>query len=193
MDAVDGLDPRGLFYLGLNQLLRGKKARAIDLFQRSGDKAYYQVDKDKALFWQALASGENSLMWDLLAKSWDINFYSLYAMQKTGTFPDNYFWQLESSDTVSDINLSDPFVWNDLLETIRKTPKDELYTLAAKYDAKNLVPLQSFIIEKASKYRLQSYIMPYDKELTDVDTDTRITSYNVCYTKLLRICISPSA
>ncbi|UFS61339.1 transglycosylase SLT domain-containing protein [Sulfurimonas sp. HSL-3221] len=177
VDAVESLDPRGLFYLGLNQLQRGKKSRAIELFQLSGDKAYYQSDKDKALFWQALASEKNDLMWKLLAQSWDINFYSLYAMEKTGIFPENYYSQLQTSDTVSDLNLSDPFVWNDLLDTINRTPKDELYALAKRYDAKNLVPLQSFIIEKASRYRLQGYVMPYDAELNDVDTDTKAIIY----------------
>ena len=177
VDAVEGLDPRGLFYLGLNQLLRGTKSRAIELFQLSGDKAYYQSDKDKALFWQALASEKNDLMWKLLAQSWDINFYTLYAMEKTGTFPENYYSQLQTSDAVSDLNLSDPFVWNDLLDTIDRTPKNELYALAKRYDAKNLVPLQSFIIEKASRYRLQGYVMPYDEELKDVDTDTKAIIY----------------
>ncbi len=177
VDAVKELDPRGLFYLGINQLLRGKSARAIELFQLSGDKAYYQSDKDKALFWQALASGENSLMWELLAESWDINFYSLYAKEKTGTFPDNFYAGIETNNTVSDLNISDPFVWNDLLQTIKTTPKAELRQLARRYTAKNLAPLQSFIIEKASDYRLQSYIMPYDDAMGETDIDTKAIVY----------------
>lgn len=176
VDNVDGLDPRGLFYLGLNQLKRGKKSRAIELFQLSRDKAYFQEDKDKALFWQALASG-NDLIWQELAKSWDINFYSLYAKEKVGTFPDNYYSQLQTSEHLSDINLSDPFVWNELLKTIRATPRAKLYDLAQRYDAKNLTPLQSFIVERASKYRLQGYIMPYDGELKGLDTDTKALIY----------------
>jgi soluble lytic murein transglycosylase len=178
LTRVEGktLDAETLFYLGLNQLIRGKKARAIELFQLSGDKAYYQDDKDRALFWQALAGG-NDLTWKLLAKSWDINFYSLYAKEKTGSFPDNYYSQVQTSQTVSDINLSDPFVWHDLLEQIRRTPKPQLYTLAQRYDAKNLTPLQSFIVERASGYRLQGFIMPYEKELNATDTDTKAIVY----------------
>jgi len=176
VDNVDALDPRGLFYLGLNQLQRGKKSRAIELFQRSRDKAYYQEDKDKALFWQAVAGG-NDLMWKALSESWDINFYSLYAKEKVGLFPDNFYSQLQTSDRVSDINLSDPFVWSDLLETISTTPKAKLYDLAQRYDAKNLTPLQSFIVERASGFRLQGYIMPYDSELRGVDADTKALIY----------------
>ncbi len=173
---VPDLDARGHFYLGLNQLIRGKKSRAIEAFQRSHDKAYYQADKDKALFWQALASG-NDLIWKTLAESWDIDFYSLYAKEKTGSFPDNFFTQMQTSDRVSDLNISDPFVWNDLLETIKQTPKSRLYELAQRYDAKNLVPVQSFIVERASNFKLQSYIMPYQNELKDVDTDTKAVIY----------------
>ena len=170
------LDAGTLFYLGLNQLIRGKASRAVEFFQRSRDKAYYQSDKDRALFWQALAGG-NDLMWEALAKSWDINFYSLYAKEMTGTFPDNFYSQLQTTAKVSDINLSDPFVWNSLLEQIQQTPKAELYALAQHYDAKNLVALQSFIVERASGYRLQGFIMPYEKELGSADTDTKAIVY----------------
>ncbi|MEJ2469260.1 MAG: transglycosylase SLT domain-containing protein, partial [Campylobacterales bacterium] len=127
-------------------------------------------------FWQALASG-NELIWELLAKSWDINFYSLYAKEKTGTFPENFYSQLQTSGSVSDINLSDPFVWNDLLETVRQTPREQLYDLAQRYDAMNLTPLQSFIVERASGYKLQGYILPYEEELHDVDNDTKALIY----------------
>ncbi len=174
---VKDLDARGHFYLGLNQLRRGKKSRAIEHFQLSREKAYYQADRDKALFWQALASEGNDLIWKELAESWDINFYSLYAREKLGTFPDNFYFRLQTSPDVSDINLSDPFVWNALLDEIKSTPKEKLYDLAQKYDASNLLPLQSFIVEKASNYRLQGYIMPYDDELKDVDTDTKALIY----------------
>lgn len=173
---VKELDAKGHFYLGLNQLMRGKKSRAIEHFQLSRDKAYYQEDKDKALFWQALVSG-NELIWDLLAKSWDINFYSLYAKEKAGTFPDNYYTQLQTSKKVSDLNLSDPFIWNELLEEIKSTNKRDLYDLAERYNAKNLTPVQSFIVERASSFRLQGYIMPYDKELKDIDADTKAIVY----------------
>ena len=178
LTKVEGtaLDAETLFYLGLNQLVRGKQSRAIALFQLSRDKAYYQDDKDRALFWQALVSG-NDLIWEELAKSWDINFYALYAKEKTGTFPDNYYSQLQTSDEVSDINLSDPFVWNGLLEQIGRTPKAQLYDLAQRYDAQNLVALQSYIVERASGYRLQGFIMPYDKELKKADTDTKAIVY----------------
>lgn len=171
------LDARGLFYLGLNQLLRGTEARAIELFQLSRDKAYYQADKDKALFWQALAT-QNDLIWKELAQSWDINFYTLYAKEQVGRrFVENIFTHVQTSDLLSDLNLSDPFVWNDLLEQIKQTPKLQLYDLLGRYDAKNLTPLQSFIIERASEYRLQSYIMPYEEELNDVDTDIKALIY----------------
>ncbi|HHH72625.1 MAG TPA: lytic transglycosylase domain-containing protein [Sulfuricurvum sp.] len=176
VDDVKKLDPRGLFYLGLNQLKRGKKSRAVELFQRSRDKAYYQEDKDKALFWQALATG-NDLIWKELSESWDINFYSLYGKEKVGTFPDNYYFELQTSDSVSDINISDPFVWNDILDTIKSTPTEKLYDLAQKYDAKNLTPVQSFIVERASTFRLQGYIMPFGGELKDLDNDIRAIVY----------------
>lgn len=170
------LGSKAAFYLGLLHLRHGSVAGALEQFRVSYDNAYYQHDKDKALFWQALA-GNNPSTWEQLAKSWDINFYSLYAKEKLKQFPDNYYTALESSGDASDINLSDPFVWHDLLEQIKATPKTELRALAERYKAPNLLPLRSFIIERASDYRLQGYITPYADELYDVDDDTKAMIY----------------
>lgn len=170
------LDADAAFFLGLLHLRHGDVSGALEQFRISYDNAYYQEEKDKALFWQAKA-GRNPLVWEQLAKSWDINFYSLYAKEKMKTFPDNYYTVLESGGSSSDINLSDPFAWNELLTTIKATPKAELRALAERYKAPNLLPLRSFIIERASDYRLQGFITPYADELFDVNDDTRAMIY----------------
>ncbi len=175
---VDGtdLDGNSNFFLGLNQLRHGNNPKAIEHFQIAHTKAYYRMDKDKTLFWQFLAS-KNDLILKKLASSVDINIYSLYAKEHYKMNLDNYFITLETSSKKSRYNLQDPFVWNRLLTEIKSTPKKELYDLAQQYDAPNLVPVQSFVVERASGYKLHGFVMPYDRYMKDLSIDDKALYY----------------
>lgn len=177
VDSKD-LDSKTEFYLGINQLKFGTKKEAVKHFKRSEKRAYYQSHKDKALFWQALVSNSHNL-YKKLAKSWDINFYSLYAQELVGATDKNYYLSLKTSDKNSTIDLKDPFIFKQILDEIKTTPRDNLYDLAQKYNAPNLLPIQSFIVEKASKYKLQGFLMPYDKELGNIDNQTKALIYSL--------------
>ncbi len=177
IDGTD-LDAKTNFYLALNQLKFANKKAAIKHLQLSEKKAYFQHHKDKALFWQAVVSGDKKL-YEKLAKSWDINFYSLYAKELTKQQVDNYFTSLHTSKQISKIDLQDPFVFADILNSIKKTDKDDLFDLAQKYDASNLLPIQSYIVEKASRYRLHGFLTPYESELKGVDGDTKALIYSL--------------
>ena len=178
MLQVDGTDRDGNtnFFLGLNQLRHGNTAKAIEHFQIAHAKAYYRMDKDKTLFWQYLA-GKNDLILKKLSESVDINIYSLYAKEHYKIHPDNYFITLQSSSKKSVKDLRDPFTWNKVLAEIKSTPKEKLYDLAEEYDAKNLIPAQSFIVERASGYKLHGFIMPYDRYMKDLSRDDKALYY----------------
>ena len=82
--------------------------------------------------------------------------------------------------------MSDPFDWNSILNEIKKTPKAELYDLAQHYDAKNLIPAQSFIVERASESKLHGFIMPYGHEMKELSKDDKARlplSYRLAYVK----------
>ncbi len=170
------LNSHSNFYLGLNHLNHADTSRAIDHFQRAYDKAYYRSDQDKALFWQYLA-GKNELILKKLSQRIDININSLYAKEKMKIWPDNYFIDLSVSQKKSKVDLSDPFDWNSILNEIKKTPKAELYDLAQHYDAKNLIPVQSFIVERASGSKLHGFIMPYEHEMKELSKDDQALYY----------------
>lgn len=187
------IDARTNFYLGLNQLRHDAKAAAIAQFRLARELAPTRERKDKALFWEALVSGDEAV-WSTLRSSWDINFYALYAHQRAGSFPTNYFTTLVSDGEKRDENLSHPLVWDTLKSKIAATPKAQLYDLAERFSAPKMLPVHSYVVEKASSYRLQSYIMPYDAFLTEEDNETKAIIYALMRqeSRFIPAALSPS-
>ncbi len=165
------------FYLAMNAIEHDQNDNALAHLKKVYELAYYRSHKDKALFWQYLLTKEKEILAQLGA-SVDINMYALYAKEKLGIEVTNFYTTLptrENNTTKAD--LTDPFVWNDLLIEIRETPKEDLPKLADKYANEAMLPLHSFIYEKASGYKEMGYIMPYDKYMHDLSNEDKAIYY----------------
>jgi soluble lytic murein transglycosylase len=177
VDATSKLNAETHFYLAMNAIEHEKNDNALAHLKRVYELAYYRSDKDKALFWQYLITNDKQIL-QHLGESIDINMYSLYAKEKLDIDVTNFYTSLptvESNTTKAD--LTDPFVWNDLLTEIKETPKKELQQLADKYANKEMLPLHSFIYEKATGYKEMGYIMPYDEYMQDLSNDDKAIYY----------------
>lgn len=168
----DGIDAQTNFFLALNQLRFGQKNSALRHLAIVYKKSYFRMQKDKALFWMYQITGDPEPI-RVLSKSFDLNIYSLYAKELTQTVIDNYYTILKTIDEPTTIDLKNPFVWLDLLETINNTPKDKLFELAGQYKSRELLPLQSFIVERAYNYRIQNYITPYAESMIQLSNDDK--------------------
>jgi soluble lytic murein transglycosylase len=165
------------FYLAMNALEHQREKSAAAHLKKAYELAYYRSDKDKALFWQYQIAKDKKIL-QQLGDSVDINMYALYAKEKLGIEVTNFYTTLPTHETnTTKVDLSDPFVWNELLIEVKKTPKDELKKLADKYASKEMLPLRSFIYEKATDYKEMGYIMPYDKYMQDLSNDDKAIYY----------------
>jgi soluble lytic murein transglycosylase len=165
------------FYLAMNALEYQRENSAMAHLKKAYELAYYRSDKDKALFWQYLIAKDKAVL-NQLGESVDINMYSLYAKEKLGIEVTNFYTTLPTHETnTTKVDLSDPFVWNELLIEVKETPKDGLKNLADKYANKAMLPLRSFIYEKATDYKEMGYIMPYDRYMQDLSNDDKAIYY----------------
>ena len=170
-------DAQSHFLIALNALRYGKKNKALHHFETAYQHFYFQSDKDKALFWKYMVSRDAKLL-KKLAGSFDINIYTLYAREHLGEPLGNYYASLDTSNTSAEKqDITDPFVWHKILDEVKTTPQNHLQKLRRRYASKGLVGVQSFIMERATKYRIQGFIMPYDAYLKDVSTDSRALMY----------------
>lgn len=164
------------FFLGLNALQFKATKKAMYYFEISQKKAYFRMDKDKAVFWKYLTSNEPSYLKELTSSN-DINIYTLYANEKLGTEINNYFTDQELSDNISKLNIEDPFVWEETIVKIRKSGDQELTDMLEEYSNKDDEVVHAFIYEKVHKYTKHSYIMPFENATNKLENDDKALIY----------------
>ena len=179
VDANTKMNSETHFYLAMNAIEHKQNENALAHLKKTHKLAYYRSHKDKALFWQYLITKDKKTL-KTLADSIDINMYTLYAKEKLGIEVRNYYTELPTNESNSTrVDLSDPFVWNAVLTEIKATPKKEMPQLARKYANTEMLPLHSFIYEKASGYKEMGYIMPYDQYMKDISKDDKAMLYSL--------------
>jgi len=170
------LSAQSYFFLGLNALRFKATNKATSYFDLTQKKAYFQMDKDKALFWKYLVTKDTQFLNELVLSS-DINIYTLYGKEKRGLAVNNYFTQQALSNKASTLDLQDPYVWEKTLAKIRRSDKKELNALLQEYSGKDDDVLHAFIYSKAQNYRQHNYIMPYKKATRGLSGDDKALLY----------------
>jgi len=172
------LSAQSYFFLALNALRFKAVNKSMLYLEVAEKKAYYQMDKDKAVFWKYIIS-QDKLYLEFLSKSTDINIYTLYAKEKLGQDVNNYFSSLSLENSASNINLQDPYIWEEVLTKIRSASKDELAQMLKKYNSKDDEVLHAFIYSKMLKYKEHNYILPYKDATKDLDEDSKALLYSL--------------
>ncbi|WP_281951049.1 transglycosylase SLT domain-containing protein [Nitrosophilus kaiyonis] len=164
------------------------------------EKAYYTFDIDKCNFWLYLISKNKKYLNELL-KSKDLNIYTYYAYEKMGKKINIKKVKLEnesfkfndinrskiiyisspavSIDTNKNQNINDPFLWLEILNSIKNMNKEELFNYSKKFKSKKLLPVYAFIIEKLSKYSIHPFITPYENLLKNLSVKKRALIYAI--------------
>jgi soluble lytic murein transglycosylase len=183
MDQVEPLlatiDPNKLsantnFVMAIHYLLQEKKDLALIHLDYANQKFTTQIDKDKAIFWKYLATEDQQYLRQV-AKSININVYTLYAKEILKIDTTNYFTAEGMTLTAKEIE--DPFVWIETRKMIKSTPQNELFNLADEYARKNMLVLEGYTLEKAHSYKLENYILPYMDYTQSLPNDEKALFY----------------
>jgi len=166
------------FLLALHALKHQKKEQALIYLKASYEKSKKRFQKDKSLFWMYQVS-KNKKYLNKLLLSMDINIYTLYAHEMLDESMVNFFTSVVVKNELSPKSLQDPFSWNEILKEISLVPKDKLFELSKSYQQKNMIPVQSFVLEKAYGFNMHGYIMPYDRYLSDLSIDEKAFVYSI--------------
>jgi len=177
---VDGkyLDFYGNFLLALYNLKSSNKQEAMKHLILSNMKSKKRINRDKSRFWMYLITHKNEHLQKLLL-SMDINIYTLYAHEKLNKPVVNFFTTTDIMDEQNNIDIQDPFEWNNILKIIRQTPKEKLFELAKSYKKANMPAVNTFILEKAYAFKMHGYILPYEKYLKDVSVNDKALIYSI--------------
>jgi len=166
------------FFLALHHLKMNNKKSAIQHLKEAYLKYKKERNLDKVNFWLYQISKKKKFL-DRLVSSHDINIYTLYADEKTKTKVTNYYFSLDTNGTTSNIDIQDPFAWDKLRIKIKNTPKEKLAKLANSYKQSSMLPIQSYLVEKASDFKKHGYIMPYEKYLKNISDNEKALVYAI--------------
>jgi soluble lytic murein transglycosylase len=175
----ENLNSKTNFYLALNHLQHSNNEQALRYFNLSLLRAKHKIDADKNYFWMYKIT-DNQVYLNKLLKSKDINIYTIYAHEVLDKQFDNYFSAVEVVDAESDVNIQNPFEWSNIRENIRNTSSQKkLYELSKSYMQEDMIPVQTLILEKAYKYKMHGYVMPYNKYLKNLTNDEKALVYAI--------------
>lgn len=166
------------FMLAMNFIKHDKKKDALTYLDLSYNNNSNAIEKDKALFWKYLLTNDKKYL-KQVSLSMDINIYTLYAKEVLKIEVQNYFTEQQPSLTsnMDERNITDPFVWLDIRNTIKATPRKGLFKLADNYSQKHLLPIKAFMLERAYSYQMHSFIMPYTQATDCLPIDERAFMY----------------
>ncbi len=170
------MDSANNFLLGMHYLQLSNNEKALKHFEWSKRNAKEQSEADKATFWLYQIT-KNKKHLTHLASSTNINIYSLYGADMLKKDMSNYFTSVKVAHSENEKNIEDPFDWLKIVNEIKATPKEKMFELALKYNQKNMIVVQSYILEKAYEMKKHAYLMPYDDYLSEVSTDDKAFVY----------------
>ena len=177
---IDGnsVNAKSNFLLAMHSVKSSQNKKALSYLQLSHNKTKKRMNRDKAIFWMYQITRDKSYLSELLL-SMDINIYSLYARDTLNTEVVNFFTTTQVNDKINDRSLQNPFEWNEILSEIKATPKEKLFDLSKKFEHKNMVPVNRFVLEKAYSFNMHGFIMPYDEHLSDLSIDEKAFVYSI--------------
>ncbi len=153
------LTSKSFFFLGLNALEFDKKELALKYFSKAYKKAYYRFDKDKISFWEYLASKDERFLKNLKS-SFDINIYTIFANEKYSTKFNNIVSPQIKNKKIN-YDIENPFLWGKLLHKIKDKNSSTLERISKKFQYSNTIGQYTFIKERAEKYKIHYFPMPF--------------------------------
>lgn len=177
------LEPSGLSYdtlrfLAINALKFNEEQFALNYLNHAQKKAYYQMQKDNITFWQYLITKEQKYL-DKLSNSWDVNIYSLYALEKQGKTHANIVFDIEQSQKKSKYNINDPFSWLEVLNKTKKVGQKKMQNYTDLFSSQNTLPHLAFVKERYNRYKKSYFITPYSDTISKYDTKRQALIYAI--------------
>lgn len=166
------------FYLGLIKVKLKREKHALSDFIYVADNDFFQMNRDKALFWSYLIT-KNELFLDTLYRSTDLNIYTIYAAEALkrpyiGSYRPEF-----SKDEKSKFDESNPFIWSALVIKDENMTAIEACEALDLYDNDQTQALYAFYLERCGTYAIHPYITPYLEVLGKTKRSTKALFYAI--------------
>lgn len=154
-----------LFLLGLNELRFGSKQKALTYFERTKNATTSSFFRDRALLWQYLVSDDKHYL-QQLAKSKNVNIFSLYALELLGLQPEftiqHKLPNLSSNTPPFDPN--NPYQWQEIAHAISIADPKDLQAMIPHFSYQNTEAQLVYLLNRIEKFQNHYFIIPHQAE-----------------------------
>lgn len=164
------------FFLAINAITLGDEDSAVKFFKRAKDTFERDWQRDNATHWLYLMTKDKNLL-NELANSKDANIYSLYARDFIASKPIEVIVPNPSIKSVKDFDITDPFLWEDIVQLAKNANQDEAREYAAKFYSQESIFAYVYFMQKANGWDKQYFLMPKSPELDDVNITRKSMIY----------------
>lgn len=165
------------FYLALNVLLNEQDEQlALNYLTNASKKAYFKIDKDMVMFWQYLITKDEEILQNL-ANSFDINIYSLYAMDFLNKKPQNISFDAKINSNISSAVINQ-FDWIKIIRTTSNIDENMIEYFKENL-SKHELPHLVYLKHRFYKHQKHFFITPYEEILHDKTNDRRSIIYAI--------------
>jgi len=175
----EGLDFKTVFHLAVNAIRHKKEDLALVYLEDAFSKAYFRMQKDNILFWQYQLTNDKKYL-DTLSKSWDLNIYSLYALDKLQQTHKNAIFDIKQTHKkLKNYDLANPFDWLKVLAKSKKMDDKKLKEYESIFTTRETLGHLSFVKERYDRYKKSYFVTPYEKYLKELNVDRKALIYAI--------------
>lgn len=165
------------FYLGIIALQNKKDKKSVLFFRRAYKLSKTKTQRDKAIFWKYLVTKNKSYL-KRLARSTNLDFYSLYAREKLHKRGFK-ITKLKPSKKNRHFDTTDPFLWAKTKDKIDHLSYKKAKKFARKLYTKETLAQYTFLMERAGGYSKYFFLMPFEKYLKNIDKKRKALIYSL--------------
>lgn len=165
------------FYIGLLALKYEQKQKALKFFRRALKETKRKSYRNKVRFWQYQIT-KNPKILQILANGSDLNFYTLWAKEKLH-LKNVQIITPKPKKQWKEFEINDPFLWAKIVDFSRKISKKELHQYAQKFYTKQTLSQYTFLEERASSYRKNFFITPFEEHLKGTSAKRKALIYSI--------------
>jgi len=180
------------FLLAINAIEFNEKKKALNFLKIAETKTTFQSHYDQINFWNYLISEKKEYL-EKLKNSNQVNIYTLRARDILKLpYPEVVTPNLEYKK-LTNIDITNPIDWEKIKLEMKKHP-EKLHELAEKYKSHETEGVYTYIKEKASKYKIPYYPIPYREAMWGFSKKRRATLYALARqeSRFVPASVSPS-
>jgi soluble lytic murein transglycosylase len=165
---------------------------AINFLSIARTKTTHQTKHDQVDFWLYLLTDYKGFL-EPITKSTQVSLYSLRANDILKTPYPKVITPVFENKTIKDFNITNPIDWEKIKLKIKENP-NRINTLAENYKSAETLGIYTYLKEKASKYTVPYYPLPYFDAMNGFTKERQAILYAIARqeSRFVPASVSPS-